>query len=655
MADLDAELLALAGGDSSDEESTKPTTTTTKNESPASSARSPTVNLNGATMGKLGMAQKKSAASKARVGTKKPTKKGRRDESQEEGEASSVPGSPNSLQSAPMSESDSDTSPAADVDDDGHLFPYERQFYSEKDKAEIMAMSEVQRESILAERAQLQERKLQDLHLRRLLQAREIAESRAADRKKRKAGAADLEDTQRKSSRQKTTLGGRKVGESSDAMEAYKRQREQKGLRDEQRRREGEERRERKARGAIDDGYSDADADGESEVEWDDGKPKAGRRSVSLPRDELPADLKDFEHIRVGRDNFAKVCFYPGFENAIKNCFARISIGVDKTTGENVYRVAQIKTFTEGKPYAMEGPNGKPFVTNQYALVAVGKSEKEWPFLACSNSKFTEAEYERYKKTMIVENLSMPTKPSLISKINDINNLINHRFTDEEIQQKLNRSGALKTKFASLERSTILNRRKDAEARGEEKTIAKLDAELAALEGPKLAFGTSLTKSPAKPSSITTSSSQQERLAALNRANRKANAEEIRKAQHAEKKAEAIARKAVERGEAVANPFARVKTRAKVHYDVNGDTLAPPLPANHAMEDLFEGNSRDASRAGTPLSMAGSKTGTPKRSGTPLLVKQNNEDKKGGLIVMRKRNMDDDVIAAMDMGIDLEI
>jgi len=46
--------------------------------------------------------------------------------------------------------------------------------------------------------------------------------------------------------------------------------------------------------------------------------------------------------------------------------------------------------FTEGKPYAMEGVNGKPFVTNQYAMVAVGKAEKEWPFIACSNSKFTE-------------------------------------------------------------------------------------------------------------------------------------------------------------------------------------------------------------------------------------------------------------------------
>ena len=38
----------------------------------------------------------------------------------------------------------------------------------------------------------------------------------------------------------------------------------------------------------------------------------------------------------------------------------------------------------------MDGVNGKAFVTTQYALVAVGKSEKPWPFLACSNSKFTE-------------------------------------------------------------------------------------------------------------------------------------------------------------------------------------------------------------------------------------------------------------------------
>ncbi len=239
-----------------------------------------------------------------------------------------------------MSESVSESSPADSADAEKPMFPIENKFYSEIDKAEILSLSEIKRESILAERAAALERKLQDLHLRRLLQARENIESRASDKKKRKAAAADLEDNQRKSSRQKTTLGGRKVGETSNAMKEYKRLQEQKGLRDEQRRREGEDRNDRKGRGSVDDGCSDADADGESEVEWDDGKPKASDYGV---RKDEPAGLIDFERVRIGRDNFARVCFYPGFDDAIKNCFARVSIGVDKATGENIYRVAQIK------------------------------------------------------------------------------------------------------------------------------------------------------------------------------------------------------------------------------------------------------------------------------------------------------------------------
>ena len=241
-----------------------------------------------------------------------------------------------------MSESSSDRSPAG-AEADGPIFPFEQFYYSEEDKAKIMAMSEVQRESILAERAAIRDRKSQDLHLRKLLQARERDEAKSADKKKRKAGDADLDEKQRKSSRQKTTLGGRKVGESSDAIEAYKRQREQKGLRDEQRRKASEERKERAKRGEDVGQYSSADAEGESEVEWDDAKARAARRSTSAPRDDTPAELREYELIRVGRDNFARVCFYPGFEKAITNCLVRISIGPDKATGENVYRIAHIK------------------------------------------------------------------------------------------------------------------------------------------------------------------------------------------------------------------------------------------------------------------------------------------------------------------------
>lgn len=239
--------------------------------------------------------------------------------------SSSASGSPHELDSAPMSESDGDQS--AGSDKSVAAYPVDNLFKSEKEKAQIMALPEIQRETILAERGAALEHKAQNQRLRNLL-------------KKRKAETAELEDVQRKSSRQKTTLGGRKVGETSDAMEAYKRQREQKGIIAEQRKTEAAERKARKGRGLASDG-SEADADGESEVEWDDRRVQAGRRSESGPRDELPAEMKDYEHVRIGQTNFAQVCFYPGFEETVKGCYARICVGRDQ--GENVYRMALIK------------------------------------------------------------------------------------------------------------------------------------------------------------------------------------------------------------------------------------------------------------------------------------------------------------------------
>lgn len=38
----------------------------------------------------------------------------------------------------------------------------------------------------------------------------------------------------------------------------------------------------------------------------------------------------------------------------------------------------------------MEKSNGQTFVTDQYAVAAHGKAEREWPFIACSDGAFTE-------------------------------------------------------------------------------------------------------------------------------------------------------------------------------------------------------------------------------------------------------------------------
>lgn len=238
----------------------------------------------------------------------------------------------------------------------------------------------------------------------------------------------------------------------------------------------------------------------------------------------------------------------------------------------------------------------------------------------------------------------MATKSGVDSKVADINRLINHQFTKEELNEKLRKQGAYDNKGAIYERIQIDKRRKEAIAAGDESAIAKCDAEMAAFTGPKLAFGTMLVK----PRS--TEKTEQERLADVNLRNQKLNAENVRRAQLDERKAAHKAAAAVARGEAVADPFARVKTRAKTHYDVNRH-VQKSTPSGTATD----GN--DSSRAVTPApgTSALSKTGTPKRTGTPNTTKNGTTKGKGGIGVIRHRAFDDENIAALDLGIEIEI
>ena len=232
-----------------------------------------------------------------------------------------------------MDESDSESGEEATFDE-GEKYPLEGRFINNADKARIMAMPEINREELLAERAHDVERERQTRALRQLLKKRED-DSKKQD-KKRKAGAADLDDT-RKTSRQRTKLGGGKVGEASTGIDSLKRARAEKN--DRQRRRDEDKDRYKDRR--FDD-QSDHEADHESDVEWDDGKNKRKSKSPEY-RDAQPADLHDIERIKVGRNGFAQVCFYPGMAEALTGCFTRVVVGRDETTGGNIYRLGLIK------------------------------------------------------------------------------------------------------------------------------------------------------------------------------------------------------------------------------------------------------------------------------------------------------------------------
>ena len=518
--------------------------------------------------------------------------------------SSLTPGSPESA----IQDDDADA-PGEEEEDIAPLYPLEGKYENEQDRSYVEGLSEIQREELLAQRAEEVTRRTQDALLKKAL-----ASSSAANKQKRKAAAADLEDNNRRTTRPKT--------EKQTALDSYRKAREEKGA---QRDRLASARDRRDERSPSSHG-SERDADGESEVEW---------AAEPERKDEPPATITDFNHARMGRSGFAKVCFYPGFEEAIRGSFARVAIGMNRETGQSMYRMCQIKGFTEGKPYQMENSAGKPFTTDQYAIVAQGSAEKPWPFSACSDGRFTDAEYSRYVDTLQKESMKPVSRRFLERKVAEIKKLIDIQFTEDMLNQKFSKQRAIQLKYdpvhqAKQKRKDIQRRRAEAEQNMDEEEIARCDAELEALEngaangGPKIAPKVKAKDhaSPAKPVA------QHESLAILNRQNRAKNQQEVRQALIKE-------RAKIEKARKDAHEKKTAEVRAAVHAKAAKN------------RELFGEDTPGTSRAGTPSANG---TSTPKKR-----IDASLNGVKGPIGALKKKNMDDEVISGLDLDIDIEI
>ncbi|KAK3381296.1 hypothetical protein B0H63DRAFT_475271 [Podospora didyma] len=602
MSDIDDELLALAGGDvSSDEE-----------EEAMDESRSPSP-----------APQKAETPAQGGAANKKP-RHSRSDESDEEGEASSTPGSPDSQQSVPMDESDSDSDAPETKnrpgDDELNQYPIDGLFKDYDEKENIMGMREIEREQILAERREENERIRQNRMLRQL------KVNQDKDSKKRKASAAELED-QRKTSRIRT-----KVGETSEKMDTLRRAREERSSRKEQRERENDRRKQRSPSYRRRSGAGSED--GHSDIEWAGPNRSKQKSRTPEPREAAPAELRDIERIRLGRSRFAEVCFYPGFEDAITGCFVRINIGPDPSTRQDVYRMAIIKGFAQGRPYAMMDQSGHSMVVDLYVIAAHGKAQREWPFIMCSDREFTETEWNRYKTVAAAEGVTIPTKPALANKIDDINKLVQRVWTEQELSEKLKRQNTLHAKYSGAEREKIAKQLDMARARNDEEAVKKFQEKLDSIEVPRLAFKTSL--SPQKKKSEKAGPSQQERLALLNAENRRKNAESVRKAQLKERAKTRELELRMSRG-GLPDEAGRLKTR--MNESVEG------TPAK-------SGTSTPANGFGTPS------LGAQQSHLLPHIAKLHEQQRSqtvSGIPMIHKPLMDDDIIGALDLDIDIDI
>lgn len=221
----------------------------------------------------------------------------------------------------------------------------------------------------------------------------------------------------------------------------------------------------------------------------------------------------------------------------------------------------------------------------------------------------------------------MATKTMVAKKVADINNLLNHKFTNEELNEKLRKQGTLDSKMSTFKRIETERQLQAARASGDEAEIEKLEEQMKEYTLPKLAFGTSLHKPRSEKKT------EQERLADLNLRNQRLNYENVRRAQLEERKASRKAAAAVARGEMPADPFQRVKTRVKTHHDFNSPSGIKE-----------EGGSN-----------VGSGTDSPARINTPKDGSGTSTPKKNGGFSIRHRKTDDENIAALDFELDIDI
>lgn len=262
---------------------------------------------------------------------KPPNMRPAREESQTNSEMpSSAPGTPNSLGSAQMDESDDeDSAPApkpSAANDFASKYPVDGKYVSIAEKMEMAKMTEFAREQILAEREEEKSRAQTNSILQRLM-------TLDSDKKlKRSASDADLEPTDRNQSRARK-------GEPTSGIDTLRNRRAEKSERNRRREEEKEYRRSRSPGRHYDDDFGD-DRDSGSDVEWADNKKKDKFEEV---KEQPPAELADVERVRLSRSRFGQVCYYPGMKEAVKDTFVRIAVGPDPESGQNIYRMAVIK------------------------------------------------------------------------------------------------------------------------------------------------------------------------------------------------------------------------------------------------------------------------------------------------------------------------
>ncbi|KAJ3035306.1 RNA polymerase-associated protein rtf1 [Rhizophlyctis rosea] len=280
------------------------------------------------------------------------------------------------------------------------------------DRQMLRGLSELQRETLLAERKSKLERAEEQMAILRMLES----DKHDAPKSRRSSGAEE-----RRAKRERPMTEKERTRES---LANLKKQRDRKGAGSHSQMEEPS----RSRRSS----YSQSEhSDGEIE---DRGhkviihERKSEKYDRSAGRETSLADLRSIQVLRGDIEKWLHTNF---FESTMK--------GMGKSGDEPVYRVVQIDDIEEWRKVYPLGPTW----TKQAMKARHGKSVKTFTFESVSSKPITDAEYKRWVTTMEVENQTFPDAEFIKEKREQLKKAKEHEFTEQELNEMLRRKQKL--------------------------------------------------------------------------------------------------------------------------------------------------------------------------------------------------------------------
>jgi len=206
---------------------------------------------------------------------------------------------------------------------------------------------------------------------------------------------------------------------------------------------------------------SSAGSSSESEQEHDDLDHDEDSRTM---QNDFQMTLNDLRSIQLKRDRIEQWLYSRFFDDTAKDLFVKISVGNHSQTLQHMYKVAQITKIIEGASVYKLNPNTHS--TKKYCIVNIGGNNRTYKMSYISNRTFDEDDFLKWRDQINADGQGMPTRELFLRKKRELNEAINHIYTDEDIAYEVNERNKYKdapNNFA-LRKTELMGEKADAEA-----------------------------------------------------------------------------------------------------------------------------------------------------------------------------------------------